>query len=131
MSAARDRIKMSNADIVDHFKRLGYFVAYETLAFTTESIEDFAEARGGWAQRGKLVDYQRNGLIIISNAQPLPEQPPRDIIVVSLGSARSHYGCIESTRRNHRSASLREDDVRRAGPCESVRLIHQVISSPR
>jgi hypothetical protein len=36
---------MSDADIVDHFRRLGFIVHIQQLAFTSETVEDYREAR--------------------------------------------------------------------------------------
>jgi hypothetical protein len=37
----RNRVKMSDADLVEHFSRLGFDVRIEELTYTTETVEDF------------------------------------------------------------------------------------------
>jgi hypothetical protein len=93
--AARCRIPYSDAEIVDHLRRLGYRVTYSELAFTTEAVADFAEARlTGWHRPGNLVSQEGSGLLIVERAQPNPRQRSRDVVVVSLGCARVIMGAL-------------------------------------
>jgi hypothetical protein len=93
--SARFRIQYSDGDIVDHFARLGYAVTYEELAFTTESVADFAKARlTRWHRPGHLVAQEGRGLFIVQRAQPHPRQRSRDVVVVSLGGARAVMGAL-------------------------------------
>lgn len=92
MQTARDRIPMSDDDIVAHFARFGYRVAIAQIAFTGETVDDFREARTSkWWKAGKLRQNEP-GLVRIEEAQPRPDQRTRDIIVVSFGSARAVMG---------------------------------------
>lgn len=89
MHSLRDRIKMSDADITRRFERLGYNVTIDQVAFTTEGVEDFYNARDtDWTGVGKIRIYEPPGLLVIEGAQPRAGQPTRDIAVVSLGYAR-------------------------------------------
>ena len=97
---ARARIHYSDAEIVSHFRRLGYDVAYDELAFTTEAIADFAEARlSSWHTAGRLAT-EEGGLLIVERAQPHPRQRTRDIVVVSLGGARVVMGALNPPDRS-------------------------------
>jgi hypothetical protein len=79
MQEARQRLKMSDADIVDHFRRLGFIVDIKQLAFTSETVEDYREARlKYWTTAGKLVTDER-GLLDVRGAQPRPMRPSRDV----------------------------------------------------
>ncbi len=92
MQNARERIPMSDDDIVAHFARFGYRVSIKQIAFTGETVQDFREARlGKWWKAGKLR-LDEPGLLRIEEAQPRPDQRTRDIIVVSFGSSRAVMG---------------------------------------
>lgn len=94
----RNRLKMSDADILDHFRRLGFVVAMKDLAFTTEGVEDFWSARQeSWHHVGKVKRHDEHGLLIVLQAQPKANQPTRDIVVVSLGPARVVLGVLPGT----------------------------------
>jgi hypothetical protein len=69
MQEARQRLKMSDADIVDHFRRLGFIVDIKQLALTSETVEDYRQARlKYWTTAGKLVTDEP-GFIVIRGAQ--------------------------------------------------------------
>ena len=86
---------MSDSEITASFERLGYKVNIGQIAFTTESVEDFYKARENyWTRAGKVKLYDPPGLLSIENAQPKPNQPTRDIIIISLGYARAVMGVI-------------------------------------
>jgi hypothetical protein len=92
MQDARERVPMSDEDIVEHFGRFGYRVTIKQIAFTGETVQDFREARTGkWWKAGK-VRQDEPGLLRIEDAQPKPDQRTRDIIVVSFGSTRAVMG---------------------------------------
>jgi hypothetical protein len=92
--SARSRIHYSDAEIVGHLRRLGYDAAYDELAFTTETVADFAEARlAHWHHAGHLATLE-GGLLIVEGAQPHPRQRSRDVVVVSLGGARVIMGAL-------------------------------------
>jgi hypothetical protein len=92
MQDARGRIPMSDDEIVAHFTRIGYRVTIGQIAFTSETVQDFREARlGKWWKAGKLR-MDEPGLLRIEDAQPRPDQRTRDIIVVSFGGARAVMG---------------------------------------
>jgi hypothetical protein len=94
-SAARSLVMFSDSYIVDHFMSFGYAVSYGQLAFTTESVADFVEARDTvWHLPGAIVRLEIAGLLIVEDAQPRALQPKRDIVVVSLGAARVVMGAI-------------------------------------
>jgi hypothetical protein len=91
---ARGRILYSDDEIVDHLHRLGYGASYEQLAFTTETVADFAEARlSSWHRPGHLITSE-GGLLIVARAQPQPLQRTREVVVVSLGGARVVMGAL-------------------------------------
>jgi hypothetical protein len=95
-NAARCRIDYSDAEIVGHLRRLGYDASYHELAFTTESVADFALARlTRWHRPGHLLTQQGGGLLIVERAQPHPRQCSRDVVVVSLGGARVIMGALD------------------------------------
>jgi hypothetical protein len=86
---------MSDAEITARFERFGYHVLIDQIAFTTESVEDFYRAREDfWTRGGRVKLYEPPGLLIIEKAQPKPNQPTRDIIVLSLGYARAVMGVL-------------------------------------
>lgn len=88
------RIKMSDSEITARFARLGYKVTIDQIAFTTESVEDFFTARNNWNRAGRVKTYEPPGLLVIEGAQPKPDQPTRDMIVLSLGYARAVMGVL-------------------------------------
>lgn len=91
----RQRIDMSDGQIVDHMRRLGYKVKIGQIGFTIESIADFMEARERyWSKIGTVRVYEPPGLLVIENAKPREMQPIRDILVVSLGAARAVIGAM-------------------------------------
>lgn len=91
----RQRIKMTDAEIVDHMRRLGYTVKISQVGFTIESIDDFMDARERyWAKVGTIRIYEPPGLLLIENAKPREMQPIRDVLVVSLGNARAVLGVM-------------------------------------
>lgn len=96
----RDLVIFSDANIVDHFARLGYAVTCDQLSFTLETVEDYAEAREHkWHRPGHVKIYEPGGLLLLEDAQPRALQPTRDVVVVSLGSARVVMGVIEREGR--------------------------------
>jgi hypothetical protein len=100
-NAARCRIDYSDAKIVEHFRRLGYDVNYDELAFTTEAVDDFVQARlKRWHRPGHLVTQEGDGLLIVEDAQPHPRQRSRDVVVVSLGGARVVMGALNPPDRS-------------------------------
>jgi nucleoside diphosphate kinase len=103
VSLPRERIKMSDADIVSRFERLGFKLAFDQIAFTTESVDDFYHARESlWTGVGTVKIYEEGGLLLIEKAQPRGGQPTRDIAVISLGHARAVMGVL----RPDKSAEL-------------------------
>ena len=98
--SVRDLVIFSDANIVDHFARLGYAVTCDQLAFTLEAVEDYVEAREHkWHRPGNVAIYETGGLLKIEDAQPQVLQPTRDIVVVSLGQARVVMGVINRSGR--------------------------------
>lgn len=107
-NAPRARIKMSDSEIVSRFERLGYKVSIDQIAFTTESVEDFYNARETlWSGIGTIKAHEDPGLLVIERAQPRAGQPTRDIAVVSLGYARAVMGVLNP---------VRDDEIPRFAP---------------
>ena len=97
----RTRIKMSDNEIILRFERLGYTLAIEQIAFTTESVEDFFVSRETlWSVAGHLVTYEPLGILVVEKAQPRPNQRTRDIVVVSLGHARAVMGVLKPANQS-------------------------------
>jgi hypothetical protein len=95
MAEMRTRVKMSDADLVEHFRRLGFEVTVDELVFTSATVEDFVSAREQlWHRGGDVVRYEAQGILILSNAQPKIRQPMRDIVVISLFYARVVMGVL-------------------------------------
>ncbi|HEY0234403.1 MAG TPA: hypothetical protein VGC86_05030 [Afipia sp.] len=91
----RQRIDMSDGQIVDHMHRLGYTVKIGQIGFTIESVADFMDAREKyWSKVGTVRIYEPPGLLVIENAKPREMQPIRDVVVVSLGYARAVIGVM-------------------------------------
>jgi hypothetical protein len=96
LSLPRARIKMPDADIVSRFERLGYKLAIDQIAFTTETVEDFFDARETlWTGIGTVKIYEEGGLLLVEKAQPRAGQPTRDVAVISLGHARAVMGVLK------------------------------------
>jgi hypothetical protein len=91
MNEARARLAMSDTEVVERFARFGYRVSINHIAFTTEQVDDFRQARLGWVRAGRMR-IDEPGLLIIEQAQPKHGQPTRDIVVVSLGASRAVMG---------------------------------------
>jgi hypothetical protein len=69
--------------------------------FTSETVEDFAQARENVWHRGRDVErYEAQGLLVVSGAQPKVRQPARDIVVVSLFYARVVMGVLPTAIRS-------------------------------
>lgn len=91
-SDARQRINMTDSDIVAHFARIGYRVLASQIAFVGETVDDFREARSRkWYKAGR-ISRNEPGLLIIEECQPRPGQRTRDVVVVSFGSSRAVMG---------------------------------------
>jgi len=96
----RGLVGFSNSFIVEHFERLGYAVDYDQLVFTTESVADFVAARETlWHKPGTVTELDIAGILVVEDAQPRPDQPTRDIAVVSLGDARVVMGVTDRSPR--------------------------------
>src|SRR4029079_2459110 len=80
------------ADIVGHLARYGYRVVVQQIAFTSELVDDFREARAKKWYRAGVYRINEPGLIVIEDAQPRPGQRTRDIVVISLGPTRVVMG---------------------------------------
>ncbi len=92
MNDVRARLQMTDAEIVAHFARFGYRVSINQIAFTSELVNDFREARAKkWFRAGSLR-INEPGLLVIEEAQPRPGQRTRDIVIVSLGATRCIMG---------------------------------------
>jgi hypothetical protein len=91
MDEARGRIGLTDSEIIDRFSRFGYRVTIEQIAFTTELVEDFIEARRKWLRAGRLR-INEPGLLVIEEAQPRPGQRTRDMVIASFGSSRAVMG---------------------------------------
>ena len=92
MNDARERINMTDSDIVAHFARIGYRVSASQIAYVGETVDDFREARSKkWYKAGR-ISRNEPGLLIIEECQPRPGQRTRDVVVVSFGSSRAVMG---------------------------------------
>jgi hypothetical protein len=91
MNEARARLDLTDSEIVERFARFGYRVSINHIAFTTEQVDDFRQARLSWIRAGRLR-ADEPGLMIIEQAQPRHGQPTRDMVIVSLGSSRAVMG---------------------------------------
>jgi len=91
MNDARIRVNLSDAEIVERFLRFGYRVSIDHIAFTTESVDDFRQARFKWAHAGH-IRVDEPGLMVIEEAQPRPGQATRDMVIVGLGASRAVMG---------------------------------------
>jgi hypothetical protein len=92
MNEARQRLQMTDAEIVGHFARYGYRVSVSQIAFTSEQVDDFREARARTWYRAGVYRINEPGLLVIEDAQPRPSQRTRDIVVISLGPTRIVMG---------------------------------------
>src|SRR5436190_632504 len=92
MNDARARLPITDAEIVAHFARFRYRVSIPQIAFTSELVDDFREARAKkWFRAGRIRNNEP-GLLIIEEAQPRAGQRTRDVVVVSLGATRCIMG---------------------------------------
>jgi hypothetical protein len=91
MNEARARLALTDAEIVERFARFGYRVSINHIAFTTEQVDEFRQARLRWIRAGRLR-ADEPGLMIIEQAQPRHGQPTRDMVIVSLGTSRAVMG---------------------------------------
>jgi len=87
----RKRIGMSDGEIEDRFAWHGYSLRVKDLCFTTETVEDFREARDAWFKAGRTLEDEP-GLLVIKQAQPRPMRPERDVVVIDFGGARAVMG---------------------------------------
>jgi hypothetical protein len=92
MNDVRARLQMSDAEIVEHFSRFGYRVSIAQIAFTSELVSDFRDARTKKWFRAGSVRINEPGLLVIEEAQPRAGQRTRDIVVVSMGAVRCVMG---------------------------------------
>ena len=109
-NSVRARIKLSDNDIIEHLSRFGYRVLFDQLVFTTESVDDFREARKQWYKAGR-ASLNEGGLLIVEDAQPRPYQKTRDIAVVSLGNARVVMGV--EPKKDGKKEAVADDSLRR------------------
>jgi hypothetical protein len=92
MNDARERLQMTDTEIVGHIARYGYRVSVAQIAFTSELVDDFREARAKKWYRAGAFRINEPGLLVIEDAQPRPGQRTRDIVVISLGPTRIVMG---------------------------------------
>lgn len=88
---ARKRIHLSDGEIEDRFTWYGYSLRVKDLCFTTETVEDFREARDAWFKAGRTIEDEP-GLLVVKQAQPRPMRPERDVVVIDFGPARAVMG---------------------------------------
>jgi hypothetical protein len=89
---ARERLQMTDDEVMAHFAKFGYRVSINQIAFVGETVDDFREARNHkWFKAGSLRKNEP-GLLVIEDAQPRPGQRTRDIIVIGLGATRVVMG---------------------------------------
>lgn len=107
VNEARQRLQMTDAEIVAHFARFGYRVSISQIAFTSEPVEDFRDARSRRWFRAGAIRNNEPGLLIIEEAQPRAGQRTRDVVVVSLGATR----CIMGVEIKPGAPPLRSGDT--------------------
>lgn len=83
---------MSDAEVVDRIARFGYRVSVAQVAFTSEQVDDFREARKSKWFRAGALRVNEPGLLVIEDAQPRPGQRTRDIVIIGLGATRVVMG---------------------------------------
>ena len=67
-------------------------MSVQQIAFTSELVDDFREARAKRWYRAGVYRINEPGLLVIEDAQPRPGQRTRDIVVISLGPTRIVMG---------------------------------------
>ncbi len=92
MSSLRVLVPMTDTEIETLFRRLGYTVRIDDLAFTAETIDDFWFARyEAWDDPGTVARHEP-GLLIVTGARPRMSSARRDVVVVGFVMVRVVLG---------------------------------------
>jgi hypothetical protein len=92
MNSLRVLVPMTDTEIESLFRRLGYSVRIDELAFTAETIDDFWFARyEAWDDGGTVVRHEP-GLLIVAGARPRMSSARRDVVVVGFVMVRVVLG---------------------------------------
>jgi hypothetical protein len=92
MSSLRVLVPMTDTEIATLFRRLGYTVRIDELAFTAETIDDFWFARyEAWDDPGTVARHEP-GLLIVTSARPRMSSARRDVVVVGFVMVRVVLG---------------------------------------
>ena len=92
MNSLRVLVPMTDAEIEDLFRRLGYTVRVDELVFTTQTIDDFWFARyEAWDDPGTVARHEP-GLLIVTSARPRNASARRDVVVVGFVMVRVVLG---------------------------------------
>lgn len=92
MNRLRVLVPMTDAEIETLFRRLGYRVRIDELAFTAETIDDFWFARyDAWDDPGAVARHEP-GLLIVTGARPRMSSARRNVVVVGFVMVRAVLG---------------------------------------
>jgi hypothetical protein len=92
MTSLRVLVPMTDSEIETLFRRLGYSVSIDDLAFTAETIDDFWFARyEAWDDPGTVARHEP-GLLIVNGARPRGSSSARDVVVVGFVMVRVVLG---------------------------------------
>ena len=105
----RNRINLTDEEIEARFDDLGYVTTADGLAYTSDTIANFLEARKGYAKAGEIVTNE-DGVLEIRDVQTFKGQPRYTICVVDFGDVRAVYKCPPTP-----SAPLVSGSTARAG----------------
>lgn len=84
----RNEIKLTDEQIEDRFKDLGYDATVDDLVFTRETIADFLDSRKSYTQKGNIEERQ-DDLIVIEGVQAYKGQPRFTLVVIDFGEVRA------------------------------------------
>lgn len=104
MRDARMRLQLSDAEVLESFLTLGMTLKIGDLAFTTESLEDYRQARlNEWFDPGRIIVDEPN-LLIVDGVRPLPHRSSRKVVVRDFGPTRVVVGAEVRDRNRVRFA---------------------------
>ena len=92
MNSLRVLVPMSDGEIEELFRRLGYTVRIDELVFTAQTIDDFWFARyEAWDEPGTVARHEP-GLLIVTSARSRSSSARRDVVVVGFVMVRVVLG---------------------------------------